>query len=148
MTLRGYFKITIAVAGALAGIVLGDAYLRLIWPLLNTETYKSILPYNSPELRFISELIELLILFSAGAICGMTSGFTGGRRFQIPIAIAGYIYAFIKLLPYGFIEGTPAAFPIPIFGSGICSLGILAGFWFTTVIAGTSVRVVQYPKAG
>jgi hypothetical protein len=123
---RSYINVTIAVAGSLAGLMLGDTFVRRLWPLLNTETYRSILPPNAP--RFISDLIQLRILFSAGAICGVTRGFTGGRRLRVPLAIAVYIYAFVKLLPYGFIEWTPAAFPIPVFGSGICAFGVVAGF--------------------
>jgi hypothetical protein len=134
--------------GGIIGIALGDIYVRLIWPLLNTETYKSIFPYNAPDLRFISSLIEWLVLFSAGVICGITSGFTGGKRFQIPVAIGGYVYAFIKLLPYGFIEGTPAAFPIPVLGSGICSLGILTGVWFTNRVSDARAHVSGHQEAG
>jgi hypothetical protein len=148
MNPKGYITVTIAVLGALAGIALGDIFVGQIWPLFYTEAYKSVLPPNAPSLAFISDLIKFGALFSAGAICGVTSGFVGGRRFQVAITVVGYIYAFVKLFPYGFIEGTPLAFPIPVIGSGICSLGILAGFRFAAVIAGTNVRGAEHSKAG
>ena len=141
MNSRGFVQITIAAAGAVAGIALGQVYLKQIWPAFSTEAYKSVLPPNALPLRFISNLIECLTMFSAGAICGITSSLTGGRRFRIPITVVGYIYAFLRLLPYGFLEGSPALFPIPLFGSGFGALGIWAGFWFTTAMAGISARL-------
>jgi hypothetical protein len=56
MTRLGYVKVTIALQVRLLVFALRDTYVGQIRPLLNTETYRSILPPNAPALRFISDL--------------------------------------------------------------------------------------------
>jgi hypothetical protein len=148
MMRRSYVNVTIAVAGSLAGLMLGDTFVRRLWPLLNTETYRSILPPNARPLRFISDLIQLCILFSAGAICGITSRFTGGRRLRVPLAIAVYIYAFVRLLPYGFIEVRRWHFQFQFSEAAFVLSESWLGSGLRNTFTGTDAQRVEHPDAG
>src|ERR1043166_9877102 len=92
------------------GIGFGGVFVEQVFPLTRKQRFLTIFPPAAPSLALIATLIQLAILFSRGMICGVISGFS--TRLKTVMVTVGFVYTFLKLWPYAFIEVTPAALSI------------------------------------